>query len=378
MISLFFVIFTYNLFNFTQPQFNWFRPLYEETNFYKPLHSTSPVVYNEIIIAPGKNVLKGLNKHNGRLIWSREFSNEISSSPVLYSDRVFLSVIGGKIYTINPENGAIIKEVTIINSSIISDFVFVENKAIFKTDKDELIAIDINSGEILWSYRRKNISEFTINLFSAPLIHNDIVYAGFSDGVLAGVNLTTGKEQWSLKLPPAKRFEGIYATPVVYKDTLIVPKYDSGLYSISIQDKKILWAKEDDGYLWCEIYDREVPISDRTSDDSLYCASISGKLLKINLHSGNSYWLTNFLNTRSLFKTKLLSLSKPAISNNTMFLIASHELYAINLKDGKIVWKFRPTGVLFPVGVSSTPVVNGDTLVFVSNSGLLYNFQIIK
>lgn len=361
-------ILTSSILNFFQPQFNWFTPLYEERNFFLPLHSTSPVIYKEIIVAPGKNALTAINLNNGRKIWSKEFPDEIASSPVLYNERIFLSTLAGKIYIINPQNGQIIKEVTIINSSIISDFAFIENKSIFMTDKDELITIDINSGEILWSYRRKKLSDFIINSFPAPVIHNDIAYAGFSDGVLAGIDISTGKEKWSFKLPSAKRFEGIYASPVIYKDKLIVPKYDSGLYSISINDNKIVWAREDEGYQWCVI-----------NKDYLYCASLSGELLKITPYSGNSYWKIDFIsNKRSFFKKKLLTLSEPEIMNNIMYVSAQKGIYAIELEDGKIVWQFKPSGVLFAPGISAPPLINGENLIFVSNSGLLYNFLIAK
>lgn len=335
-------------------------------DFFQPLHSTSPVIYKEIIIAPGKNALTAFNLNNGRKLWSKELPDEIASSPVLYKERIFLSTLGGKIYIVNPENSQIIKEVTIINSCLISDFAFIENRAIFRTDKDELIAIDINSGEILWSYRRKKLSDFVINSFPSPVIYNDIVYAGFSDGVLAGIDISTGKEQWSLKLPSAKRFEGIYASPVVFKDKLIVPKYDSGLYSISINDKKIVWAREDEGYLWCVI-----------NVDYLYCATISGKLFKVNPYSGNSYWTINLMSTsKSLFKKKLLTISKPEITENVMYVSAQNGIYAIELEDGGIVWQFKPAGVLFPPGISSPPIISDKRLIFVSNSGLLYNFLI--
>ncbi len=350
------------------PQINWFRPLYDESAFSKPLHTTSPVIYKDIIIAPGKKTLTGINIYTGRKMWSKDFPSEIASSPVLYDKRIFLSTLSGKIYIVKPKNGQIIKEVTIINSSITSSFTFAENRALFRTDSGDLIAIDIESGEILWSYKRKNLSDIIINAIPAPVIQDNLVYSGFSDGTLVCVDLDSGKELWTLKLPPAKRFEGIYATPVVYEDKLIVPKYNSGLYSISINERKILWAKEDEGYLWCLL-----------NDDSLYCASISGKLQKINPFSGNSYWVLDFLQVRpSLVKKRLLTLSTPAIIKNIMYLSVEERIYGIDLKNGKIEWSFKPPGVLFAPGISSAPVTDGESLIFVSNSGLLYNFRINK
>ncbi len=355
--------------NISEPQINWFRALYDEGNFFMPLHPTGPVIYREMIIAPGKKSLYGININSGRRMWTTGFPSEISSSPVVYNGRVFLSTLSGKIYIVKPENGEIIREVTIINSSITSNFSFARDRVLFTTDAGELIAIDINSGEILWSYRRKHLSDIIINRLPSPVIQDNLVFSGFPDGALVCLDLDSGKELWSLKLPPAKRFEGIYATPVIYKDKLIVPKYNSGLYSISISGRKILWAKEDEeGYLWCLL-----------NDDSLYCASLSGKLQKINPFSGNTYWIIDFLKMKpSLLKKKLLILSPPAITNNIMYLSAEKRLYEIDLQDGKITWSFKPPGVLFPPGISSAPVTDGKSLIFLSNSGLLYNFKIIR
>lgn len=357
-------IFVLSLNTFSYPQLEWFRPLITEPDFFLPEYSITPCVYENTIIAPGKKKLYAITLNDGKKIWTLALSAEIGAQPAIFQNNLLISTLDGKVYIINPENGKIKKEVTIINSSITSSFVFYQNLAIFKTNFDEVIALNLETGNVSWSYRRKTRSEIKINLLSSPILHENVVYSGFLDGALVALDAETGTEKWSIKLNEAKKFEGIYAGPVIYKGNVIVPKYDRGLYLISLSERKLIWAREDDGYQWCKVY-----------EDSLLCATISGNLMKINPVSGNSFWRINFLKQVPSFPVKkLLTIAEPAFKDNMLYLSSDRFIFGIDMKKEKIIWRFKPKGVLFRPGFSAPPVVTNSNLLVVSDSGVIYNF----
>lgn len=352
-----------SVFLFTTPQFNWFKGLNTRDAIFS-VNKSSPLIYNSIIIVPSNDILYGFRVSDGKKLWQTKLNGMIEFFPAVYKDKVYVASEAGYIYIIDYKNGNIIKEITIKNLSITSDFVFGENALFFRTINEELIALNPDEGVILWNYKRKDASRIKIDSVPAPILVGNLVIAGFSDGTVSAVNSESGKEEWNIKLPPAKKFEGIYASPLFFNNTLIIPKYDSGLYAYDIEMKKILWAREEEGYQWCIEY-----------KSNLVCATLSGKIMMLNPFSGNSFWFIDLLKLHRTFpKRKLLSISQPVLVNESLYLTADRRIYSINLSTGNLEWNFSPAGTLFPPGISSRPSVSDNCLAFLTNNGILYTF----
>jgi len=344
------------------PGFDWSKRLYFQDKFFLPIHTPGIAVYNDIVIAPARDMLFGLRKIDGKKIWGIKLFGDIANTPDVYQDRIILSTLSGKIYIIKPENGVILNEVTLVNSSITSNFSFYKNYGYCRTNNEEVVAIDLDKGSVQWIFKKKNIQDLRISGLSAPAVKENVVITGFSDGSVSGINAIDGKEEWNIKLPSAKRFEGIYASPVIIKDRIIIPKYDSGLYSI--YNNAINWARSDDGFLWCSNY-----------MDELLCATITGKILKINPYSGNSYWVIDIVKYLPRFpEKKLLALSTPAISQDVMYISTGYGVLGIELNTQRVIWGYKSPGVLFSPGVTAPVVIDSNRLFIINNTGILYSF----
>ncbi len=80
------------------------------------------------------------------------------------------------------------------------------------TSTSELAAIDIDSGEILWTF------DYDFGAFGGATVVNDLVFTATFDGVIRAHAREDGREVWTYQAPG-----GIIAWPAVYDDTIIYP-----------------------------------------------------------------------------------------------------------------------------------------------------------
>jgi outer membrane protein assembly factor BamB len=80
----------------------------------------------------------------------------------------------------------------------------------FSEGTGDLVAIDVNTGHILWDKRLPSA------LFGGATVVNDLVFTGTFDGMLYAFNRNTGAQVWSYQAPAA-----VNAWPAVAGDTLV-------------------------------------------------------------------------------------------------------------------------------------------------------------
>jgi outer membrane protein assembly factor BamB len=87
-----------------------------------------------------------------------------------------------------------------------------EGRVEYATGTSEAVALDINTGEILWSTPLPAVS------FASATVVNDLLFVATYDGVIYALARDDGSEVWSMQAPG-----GIIAWPAVAGDTIIWP-----------------------------------------------------------------------------------------------------------------------------------------------------------
>ena len=82
----------------------------------------------------------------------------------------------------------------------------------FSEGTGELVAIDVNNGNILWT------KQFDAMVFGAATIVNDLVFTSTVDGMIHAFDRFTGQELWTFQAPV-----GFNAWPAVSRDTILFP-----------------------------------------------------------------------------------------------------------------------------------------------------------
>jgi outer membrane protein assembly factor BamB len=313
-----------------------------------PIHS-SPAIYKDYIyIVSSDGILKAVNMETGEEEWDLDLEAKTNSSPIVNSNRIYIGC----------ENG--------------------------------LKAININSHKVIWEYDCDSVE-------STPFFYNDVVYFGSDDGHLYGLDKEDGKKVFDKKLDgelkssPIAVDDSIYigstnaklysigtdkdknwdfttgdevlSSPSYVNDTIIFGSSDGNLYCLDESDGNLIWKVDLNNKIISS------PTVDE-HDNSVYVGSDEGNLTCIDIRDGTVKWShpvgDKVLSTAAL-KDNLIAFG----SNNG-------NLYVLNKYTGNEVFTYNPGTILFNSAITSSPVINGNSLFFGDEAGYLYSINIDK
>jgi len=176
--------------------------------------------------------------------------------------------------------------------------------------------------KVEWTFE----TDYTIA--SAPAIWEDYVIIGNSSGMVYALSLKDGTKRWSFKTG-----KSVYSTPDIANGKVVFGSSDGNIYCINITDGKLFWKL---------ITQAPVVAAPRIKDGVVFIGSSDGKFRAINLDTGELLW--EFNEVGGFVETKPLIYQEKVI-----FGAWDTFLYALNIKDGSLAWKWsndRP-GVLY-------------------------------
>ena len=105
-----------------------------------------------------------------------------------------------------------------------------------------LIALDADSGEILWrASDPEGLAGHFGNLRTVPIVHSgEVIFAAAYTGKLAALGLDDGKLRWTLDLGRAI-FEQ-WSSPVIVGQTLYLARSDGYLHKVNIRERRREWS----------------------------------------------------------------------------------------------------------------------------------------
>jgi outer membrane protein assembly factor BamB len=116
---------------------------------------------------------------------------------------------------------------------------------VFIGSNNGLIARDAATGADLWTYRSPGPSFIPQNATPAtPAVAGDIAYAGFPDGRVTALDVTTGDVVWSVLLPGKPYLGGVLSAPAVSGDTVYVGSNSGHVYALDRASGKERWSYE--------------------------------------------------------------------------------------------------------------------------------------
>jgi len=333
---------------------DWAYPLNDKETFYlgaKPLEQGHIAVTRDFtyVGSTALSRLVAINNAQALKKWDVTLTAPVTAGPVAVGNAVYVALSDGGILKINAANGEQIwrfdTQVPIENSLTVSNgFVAAMN------GNNRLIVLNEADGSVKWRRERPRSSEFTMYGQAAPLIHNNVLYAGFSDGYLIAYALQNGTALWTRDLAPDARFKDLDVQPVVVDDVLYAANSSGGIYALSLLDGKTLWQRDIRGA------SSIVP-----HQDSLYISSRSG-LFRLNRETGDTIW-QNEIQKEALISQLQLGKSAIYASVQRFGLVAidrvsGHTLHVIDM------------GTDF----TAAPVLTDGVLTAVSNRSTVYRF----
>jgi len=307
---------------------------------------------NDVGVGTSDGDLVVVEAGTGRERWRASATERIRARPVADRNRLFVGSVDGFIRAYNRRDGQALWKFETggpINAAVAlaGDTVLVSNSL------NRLFALDAVSGEFKWRREREKSNDYTMLGQSAPLVVDDTVYVGFSDGHVMAYAVEDGATLWGRDISHgATRFRDVDSDPVLYRGSLLVSSFAGGLHRLDPASGEIVWRLD------VEAVSTVVPVG-----DTLYATSRLG-VMAMDFESGEVLWIQPFEEERIS--------SAPAVGTRHIF---------VGLRDRGLLVLDRQTGepitiVATGTGISSSPLLATRRLYALSNGGMLYAFKV--
>ncbi|HEX7880542.1 MAG TPA: PQQ-binding-like beta-propeller repeat protein [Candidatus Eisenbacteria bacterium] len=190
-------------------------------------------------------------------------------------------------------------------------------------------------------------------IWSAPTVHDGVVYFGGNDGRIHALDAATGRARWQFQTGGP-----VVAKPTVTGAYLYVASDDGWLYKIEAGSGREVWRCDTHGgavkrawpSLTVEGYDSQASAA-LVADGLVYVGSADGHLYAIDDATGSPRWD---------FATGGIIRSTPVMAGNNV-VVGSHDhfVYAVNARTGTLAWKHDKQDAV----VSTAAVVGNQVLI---------------
>ncbi len=275
--------------------------------------------WGDIYLASEDGVVHALRSRTGEVRWKESAPGPVRQSPVLTEDAVFAI-----------------------------------------TESDEVVAFAREDGEILWTHRRDVDVELAIVGHSGLTLHEGVLYAGFTDGMVAALRVADGGVVWERPTQldieennDAHTFYDADATPVVVDDIVYCASFAAGVYALDRSNGTVLWREPIKGVNGLT-----------TAGRFLVLASADEGVITLDRNTRERLW------GRPLTRG---APGQPVITGNGTVLVAEStgSLLALDLRSGRELSRIDSGH-----GFAAAPAVAGELGWILSNGGTLMAFHL--
>lgn len=213
-------------------------PKYDTGNL--PIGLQSPLI-NEGIVYAGHNLgyMQAYELSNGRLIWSEFDGSTYHAGAVAYKDQIIYGTVEGRVISRQGIFGTIKYSVD-LGASVETRGVVYNGRIFFQLRNHQVFCLDVETGKIIWGYKRAVPYLTTIQRTSRPVVFKNKVLVGFADGVFAALSVEEGVLLYETKLSNASKFADIDNTAFIYDEHLYISPVSGNLTLLDPNTGKIL------------------------------------------------------------------------------------------------------------------------------------------
>jgi outer membrane protein assembly factor BamB len=298
----------------------------------------------------GGETFFALNLLTGNLLWKKKLG-DISSSPQIYQDKIFIGSNSGLLSAFNRFTGEKIWEFK-TEDAVVSTPACDAKLLFFGSVDDHLYALDKENGELKWKFKADG------SIYSSPAIKAENP-ALRRFGKLTVPGKVEGQAQGGEQLVLSE-VEGSRTTNGMNRmvptngggDKVFFGCVDGHLYAVKIEDGSLLWKFKTEG----DIYS-----SPAVTDSLVYIGSNDYSMYAVDQATGELRWK---------FETGSIIRSSPiAVGDKLFFGSYDGNFYVLDRFSGKLLWNYQTRGM-----ISSSPAYYDGKIYIASEDGTLYCF----
>lgn len=316
-------------------------------NMESPIHS-SPAIYGDYIYFVSDNgILKAIDMQTGEEEWDLDLKAQTNSSPIVHKNRLYIGCEDG-LKAINTNSHKVIWDYDC--DSVSSTPVYYKDVIYFGSDDGHLYGLD-EDGKVKMN---KNLGD---EIKSSPIVVNDNIYVGSTNAKMYSIG-TDKEKNWEFTVG-----DEILSSPTYVNNSVIFGSSDGNVYCLDTDDGDLIWK--------VDLNDKVIssPALDK-HDNNVFIGSDEGNLTCLDLRDGTIKWSHSV-------GDKLRS--TPALKDNMVAFGANNGyLYVLNKYTGAEKFTYNPGTVLFNSAITSSCVINGNSLFFGDDSGHVYSLNIEK
>jgi outer membrane protein assembly factor BamB len=329
---------------------------------------SSPVIHGDRVYlgSAAGQAMYAMSRQDGRVVVTFPAATTVEAEATVTDEKVYFSDIGGNTYCYTLAGVQVWSHDG--SAPVLAPPTLTPDGAkILVTNVDDLaVALDANTGELVWQYRSKRdlTREAELSLYDAPpaVVHDDEVLLGFSSGTLAAVDLETGEEQWKRSIGEG-RYPDLVAAPVLDGSDAFASGYFQPLVALDLPSHNVRWRVDAGAAAAVTVLDLPSPDGTTTRQMVVHPGS-DGKLRAVSALTGAALWTWDSGTTGAL--------TQP-LDTEAGLVVASSEggVYLVDTLTGVERWRWHESFQL--EGISTRPAVDGRQLLFVTNAGYLYS-----
>jgi len=227
-------------------------------------------------------------------------------------------------------------------------------KVFYHAVEGALVALDLETGEPLWSFRREHRFDSELPIFGAskPLVVGDLVLSGFADGSVAALRISSGELVWERRVVVSGPWTDVDGDPILIDgDRIIISAFDGSTVCLKVETGDELWRSSIGGGTGMILGSR------------LFVPTANNALVAISLTDGAELWRWS--------APKDATLTAPTSWKKNLFVLDSRgDGTLLDPSTGKRLWRFHSDPKI--AGFSGSATVAGDLLIVLSDGGIVY------
>lgn len=309
------------------------------------------VLDDRVYVAGHGGDVQALELGSGRKLWSAKTELDLSGGPAVGEGLVVTGTIAGQVLALDAATGAERWKMA-IGGEVLSAPAIGAGLVIVRTVDGKLRAYRVADGTEAWSYEQP-VPKLTLRGNGPPVINGDMVLAGFDNGKVIALALSTGDLLWSATVAPSRgrteieRLADIDSPVHVIDKDVYVVGYQGRVAMLSLESGQIWWGRDMSSYRGM-VADAE----------HLYVTTADSTVVALRRRDGTEVWRQAQFLRRGL--------TAPALQGDTV-VVADFEgyLHWLDATTGDILGRAKLGGGR----ISNAPVTAGELLLVQGDSG---------
>ncbi|MBI5287022.1 MAG: PQQ-binding-like beta-propeller repeat protein [Deltaproteobacteria bacterium] len=327
---------------------------------YRPIQHSSPAVVDNIAyIGSAEKGFYALDIKEKKVLWVFPTQEPVESSPAVSPNRVYFGTTDGTFYCVDIKNGREVWKFQ-AKTEILSSPLVVEDLLYFTSIDDRIYALKAATGEKVWHYSKTSIKKVTRRLFASLAFSNGRLYGILSDGDLVALDASSGREVWRKRVTSDTDSSMVRSTPTIEGGLIYVINRDMFLVALDGDKGEEKWR-----------FDITKVVDFAIKKNTVFLINPEGQVFAVNKVTGELLWRRKVTkgNPVSVIYAGnyLVVASRYSSAFFDIELLTSTEGYIDIFTDkGEKVWSEKTDS-----GISTTPVVAYNQLLFVTDKGHL-------